>query len=68
MREEEGVFLHVCDDGRGQYPFLNGDGGGGGRRNVGGFGDGDVKEKYCRIESAAERGTIVKGKKTLARD
>ena len=67
MREEEGVFLHACDDGRDQYPFLNG-GGGGGRKSVGGFGDGDVKEKCCRIESAVERGTIEKGKKTLARD
>ena len=68
MREEEGVFLPVCDDGRDQYPFLNGDGGGGGRKSVGGFGDGDVKEKCCRIESVVERGKIEKGKKTLARD
>ena len=68
MREEEGVFLHVCDDVRGQYPFLNGDGDCGGRKSVGEFGDGDVKEKCCRIESAVERGMIVKGTKTLARD
>ena len=68
MREEVGVFLHVCDDGRDQYLFLDGDGGGGERKSVGGFGDGDVKEKCCRIESAVERGTRGRGTKTLARD